>query len=87
MSFVKTPAGGRWLTGCVILRNFHVIRVAARGVRLTREMQAFNREPVLEPVVHARRVPAQGHARVFRCHHYLIEDNLTLMQQLDLVAK
>jgi len=34
---------GRTVTGCVILRNSHVIRVAARRVRLTREIPAYTR--------------------------------------------
>jgi len=31
---------GRTVTGCVILRNSHLIRVAARRVRLTTEIPA-----------------------------------------------
>src|SRR2546425_8115448 len=34
---------GRTVTGCVILRNSRVIRVAARRVRLIREIPAYTR--------------------------------------------
>ena len=42
-SFVLPILPGRTVTGCVILRNSHVIRVAARRVRLIREIPAYTR--------------------------------------------